>query len=155
MWKAFVKSRKDTNWEIKTYGPSFQEFRVRDTYPRVVDGNEIMKMVEIVKKRILRREESCRQTRREWWSQGPLEQRGGQHKGHIPLNRGAASFSKSGQGVKSWASSRMTAHVSSWNRKQGQVLGEKGRGELGDWRKSRRCDRIIEQCWGPSRCRTP
>ena len=50
-----MKSRKDTNWEIKTYGPSFQEFRVRDTYPRVVDGNEIMKMVETVKKRILRK----------------------------------------------------------------------------------------------------
>ena len=41
-----MKPRKDIKWEVKTYGCGFQDFRARDTNPRGVGGNEILKMDE-------------------------------------------------------------------------------------------------------------
>lgn len=51
-----MKPRKDIKWEVKTYGCGFQDFRARDTNPRVVGGNEILKMDET--EEYLDREES-------------------------------------------------------------------------------------------------
>lgn len=57
----------------------------------------------------------------------------GRHPGH----KGCSIFSAS-QGRRSWDHSHMTAYGFS-------EIGRWGRG----WRKLGRCDRIIEQCWGP------
>lgn len=59
LWNASVKPRKDIKWEVKTYGSGFQDFRARDTNPRVVGSYEILKMDET--EEYLGREESWRQ----------------------------------------------------------------------------------------------